>query len=372
MAQPITFPRPTFAKLSPHPFLLANLQPADPAAASPARTNGRAPREARPVNVNAGSLSHAHGSAVVRAGDTTVICGVRTEVLPIANIPNYRVPPPRPDDDDDGDDDGEAGQKEEEEEGGRNELRDYDLVVPNIELATGSAPQFLPGVPPTTLAQTLSSRVYSLLHASGLLNVADLRIWDEGSNSNSKPGENEEMGEADDGMEQKPQVKAYWVLYIDVLFISFDGNPFDVAWTAVVAALRDTRLPRAVWDAEREAAVCSRADGSPGRPLSVRGLPVACTAAVFRGKDDPDAASGDGQYWVLLDPDRLEESLCDEFVTVVVDRSVGADCGQEGEARIQSMLKAGGTAAGLDFIGRLVEVAETRWRDVRDAINTKA
>ncbi|KAL8387409.1 hypothetical protein RB595_009923 [Gaeumannomyces hyphopodioides] len=365
MAQPITFPRPTFAKLSPHPFLLANLQPADPAAAPAARTNGRAPREARPVNVNAGSLSHAHGSAVVRAGDTTVICGVRAEVLPVADIPNYRVPPPRPDDDD-------ADRKEEKEEEGRNELRDYDLVVPNIELATGCAPQFLPGVPPTTLAQTLSSRVYSLLHASALLNVADLRIWDEGSSSNSKPGEDEEMGEVDDGMEQKPQVKAYWVLYIDVLFISFDGNPFDVAWAAIVAALRDTRLPRAAWDAEREAVVCSRSDGSLGRPLSVCGLPVACTAAVFRGKDDPDAASGDDQYWVLLDPDRLEESLCDEFVTVVVDRSVGADCGQEGETRILSMLKVGGTAAGLDFIGRFVEVTEKRWHDVRGAMNTKA
>ncbi|KLU83349.1 exosome complex exonuclease RRP43, partial [Magnaporthiopsis poae ATCC 64411] len=88
--------------------------------------------------------------------------------------------------------------------------------------------------------------------------------------------------------------------------------------------------------------------------------------------DDPDAASGDDQYWVLLDPDRLEESLCDEFVTVVVDRSVGADCAREGETKVLSMLKTGGTAAGIDFIGRFVEVAEKRWREVRDAMNAKA
>src|SRR5690349_16853240 len=86
----LSFPRPVFAKLSPHPYLLRNLSPADPSSTPPARTNGRAPREPRPVHINASSLSHAHGSALVRTGDTTVICGVRGEILPVTQIPLFR------------------------------------------------------------------------------------------------------------------------------------------------------------------------------------------------------------------------------------------------------------------------------------------
>ncbi|KAK4987007.1 hypothetical protein LTR28_001918, partial [Elasticomyces elasticus] len=58
----------------------------------------------------------------------------------------------------------------------------------------------------------------------------------------------------DDVPDEPPQLvsKAYWTLYIDLLFISLDGNPFDVAWAAVLAALKDTRLPRAWWDPDRE------------------------------------------------------------------------------------------------------------------------
>ena len=99
-------PRATFAKLSPHPYLLANLDPSDDST-SPARSNGRAQNEARAPTVNLSSLSHAHGSAVVRTGDTTVICGVRAESLLSSNIPNFR------------------------ESNRETELRDYDLLVPN-------------------------------------------------------------------------------------------------------------------------------------------------------------------------------------------------------------------------------------------------
>ena len=34
--------------------------------------------------------------------------------------------------------------------------------------------------------------------------------------------------------------KAVWVLYLDVVCINFDGNAFDAAVLAVVAALRDS------------------------------------------------------------------------------------------------------------------------------------
>ena len=388
MAMPdsLTLSSATFAKLSPHPYLLANLQPPPPTdASSPtpvsARTNGRQPQQARQPNINTSSLSHAHGSAVVRTGDTTVICGVRGETLRTSQIPNYRNR-----------DFGAGGmtegdEEDEDEDAGAEELREYDLLVPNIELATGCAPDFLPGVPPTSLAQTLSTRVYSLLHGSRLLNAADLRIYQK---EGTAPAE-ETQGEAEAASELGPatdlaqEVKAYWVLYIDLLFISYDGNPFDAAWAAVLAALRDTRLPRAHWDPDRETVLCARPDAADSaatapRPLRLRGLPIACTAAVFtasrgrqrhqKSKNKQGGDDGSDAFWVLVDPDRFEEGLCDESVTVVVDRSEGRRSGESGaaETKVLSITKSGGTVVGPQVLRRLVPVAEERWQVFRDAL----
>ncbi|KAI0855582.1 exosome complex exonuclease RRP43 [Xylaria cubensis] len=344
-----------YAKLSPHPYLLANLQPPNPGTPS-SRTNGRQPTQPRPPSINTASLSHAHGSAVVRTGDTTVICGVRGETLTTSQIPNYRPTLL-----------GTAAA----DIASTDELRDYDLLVPNIELATGCAPDFLPGVPPTTLAQTLSTRVYSLLHSSHVLDVQDLRIYHEKSRDNVDGG-----GEGDDEHMQDTggedidiparEVKAYWVLYIDLLFISLDGNPFDAAWAAVLAALRNTKLPRAYWDADRELVLCSRQEDPV--PLTVSGLPVACTAAIFTAKDrlkqsqSRKTGSEMGSFWILVDPDRFEESLCDETVTVVVDRSGG-----DNETKILGISKSGGTIVGAEVLRRFVKVAEDRWKEFKDA-----
>ncbi|KAI0195589.1 exosome complex exonuclease RRP43 [Xylaria flabelliformis] len=344
-----------YAKLSPHPYLLANLQPPNPGTPS-SRTNGRQPTQARPPSINTASLSHAHGSAVVRTGDTTVICGVRGETLTTPQIPNYRPTLL-----------GTAA----DNIASTDELRDYDLLVPNIELATGCAPDFLPGVPPTTLAQTLSTRVYSLLHSSHVLDVQDLRIYHEKSRDSADGGEegdDEHMQDTDGENIDIParEVKAYWVLYIDLLFISLDGNPFDAAWAAVLAALRNTKLPRAYWDADRELVLCSRQEAPV--PLTVSGLPVACTAAIFTAKDrlkqsqSRKTGSEMGSFWILVDPDRFEESLCDETVTVVVDRS-----GEGDETKILGISKSGGTIVGAEVLRRFVKVAEDRWKEFKDA-----
>jgi exosome complex component RRP43 len=339
MAAELGLPRATFAKLSPHPYLLANLQPADENT-PPARSNGRSPQTARIPNVHTSSLTHAHGSAVVRTGDTTVICGVRGETLLSSNIPNYR-----------------SSNLE-------SELKDYDLLVPNIELATGSAPQFLPGVPPTTLAQTLSTRVYSLLHTAELINPEDLRIW------HTQASESQVAEEGDDGdrMEQDTEdvedtqtgekvVVAYWVLYIDIFFVSYDGNPFDVAWAAMIAALRDTKLPKAWWDQDREQVLCSREERYP---LTISCLPIATTASVFKGKDTSERSS-DGDFWVLIDPDSLEDELCDESITAVVDMTGG-------QTQILGISKQGGTILSPELIKKFIGVAERRWKEFASAM----
>ncbi|KAK3694812.1 ribosomal protein S5 domain 2-like protein [Podospora appendiculata] len=353
----LSFSRPTFAKLSPHPYLLTNLSPQSPST-KPSRTNGRAPHEARPVQIHTSSLSHAHGSALVRSGNTTVVCGVRAEILPVTNIPQYR---PRSS--------LQPSTTASDEAADRAELKAYDLLVPNIELATGCAPQFLPGVPPSTLAQTLSTRVYSLLHSCGVVDPKSLRIWhDPSAEAKKTTGEGDasmqDDNDDDESEAEPPQLMAYWVLYIDLLFVSFDGNPFDAAWTAVMAALRDTKLPEARWDPDREMAICSRTRKNP-LDVSRGGLPVACTAAVFQEKEYAEAGglAGENRHWVLLDPDRLEESLCRETVTMVVDCG-----GVGGETRIRSIEKQGGTVIGRELMRGFAGVAEKRWREVRDAM----
>lgn len=325
--------RATFAKLSPHPYLLANLEPSNNDI-PPARSNGRAAEEARKPEVNVSSLSHAHGSSLVRIGDTTAICGVRGETILTTNIPSYRA------------------------SNTDSELSDYDLLVPNIELATGSSPQNLPGGPPSTLAQTLSTRVYSLLHSSKLLNAADFRIWHTPT-ADPTPADDEEMQDADAEITDERQVIAYWVLYIDIFFISLDGNQFDAAWAAILAALRDTKLPQARYDPDREIVICSRKDP---KPLSVNGFPIACTAAVFTGKETDRPT--EGKYWVLVDPDTLEESLCDETLTVV------ADC-TGGSTSILSISKHGGTVLTPKLLRskQLLGFVEKSWKGFADAVS---
>lgn len=365
MASSISFTPQTFAKLSPHPFLLANLQPPTSDNASqppppPSRTNGRAPHEPRPVQVNLSSLSHAHGSAMVRIGDTSVLCGVRGELLPVTQIPQWRTPSTRAERD-------TLLTAAEIRAEGAAEMRDYDLLVPNIELATGCAPQFLPGVPPTTLAQTLSTRVFTLLHsrggsAGGLLNVDDLRVWYTPP-SEGKTGEEDETmadGGDQDEMETEPVLKAYWTLYIDVLFISFDGNPFDAAWVAILAALRDTKLPKAWWDADREMVLCSRTES---HPLRVTGLPVATTAVVVTEREQETTEQQQGKTWVLVDPDRSEEAICEESITVAVDRS-------SGETSIRGISKNGGRVLGPKDVREIAGLAEKRWEEVSRVLLT--
>ncbi|KAF4979375.1 hypothetical protein FZEAL_4416 [Fusarium zealandicum] len=333
MAPTTGLSRSTFAKLSPHPYLLANLEPSSDDV-PPARSNGRAPTEVRSPTVNASSLSHAHGSAVVRVGDTTVICGVRGETILTSNIPSYR-----------------ASNTE-------TELREYDLLVPNIELATGCAPQFLPGGPPTTLAQTLSTRIYSLLHSSKIIKPEELRIRHTQPTEDAEVEEDRMDEDGSDTGDGNQVVVAYWVLYIDIFFISFDGNPFDAAWAATMAALRDTKLPAARYDADREMVICSRNKSSP---LTITNIPIACTAVVFTGKETDGPT--DDKFWMLADPDRLEESLCDESVTIVVD------C-QDGDVKILSLSKHGGTVLTPQLLTskQFLSWATKRWEEFNAAI----
>ncbi|TVY20846.1 Exosome complex component rrp43 [Lachnellula arida] len=339
-ASTLSFPRETFAKLSPHPYLLAHLQPAS-TSSIPTRANGRIATQFRTPHMNNGSLTHAEGSAVVRIGDTTVVCGIRAEILLANNVAGYRV---------------DKSSTAPSSKAGYNEAKELDLLVPNIELATGCSPAFMPGQPPSTLAQSLSTRIYSLLHSSGLVDGEDLRIWYQPPDLSDQ----DKMEDEDEEDAPEPEVKAFWTLYIDILFISLDGNPFDAAWAAVISALKNVRLPKAYWDPDREMILCEDSVAQ-SKKLQLRGLPIAVTSLVFKAKESSQAK--DHRYWILVDPDAFEEGLCDESVTVVID------CGS-GKTKMLGVSKAGGTTIGMLELKGIVSLAEKRWVELSDLLNS--
>jgi exosome complex component RRP43 len=320
----LTFPRPIFAAVSPHPFLHAHLS-AD--AKTPQRANSRLAHDFRKPGINTSSLTHANGSAVVRLGNTSVVCGVRAEILKEEDASGSNA---------------FSSDNEDDSE----EIDVLRLVVSNVELSTGSTPNHIPGNAPSTFAQSLITRMRSLMLSTRLLRASDLRIQ-------YTPSSNPEDPDA----EPVTEVKGWWVLYIDVFFISIDGSAFDAAWISLLSALQDTRIPRAFYDEEFEGILCSD-DPKDAKSLDLRGLPVPATFAVFEGNSE------EGQVeWVLSDPDAFEEGVCRESVTVVVD---------ENGKVVRRVEKSGGGIVGREGMKEIVKRAGERWKEVERALGGKA
>ncbi|KAJ5321554.1 hypothetical protein N7476_004556 [Penicillium atrosanguineum] len=382
----LSLPPSQFARLQPHAYLLAHLSP-PPASNQPSiRANGRAPSQFRVTSANAGSLTHTNGSAVVRIGDTTAVCGVRAEILHTDDIASWSVSSSSTSNSNkrrrlgEKTTDEDEGQDENEED--RAHIEDLNLLVPNLSLSTGCAPGFTPGAPPSALAQSLSHQILSLLHSTRLIRADDLRIWYQppnlGSEALERHNESQQM-EIDAGQgseESDPQeIKAFWVLYIDVMIISLAGNPFDAAWAAVLAALRDTKLPKAWWDIDNETIICSD-DISEASRLSLRGLPVASSFCVFEAdaaagwravvipdvndqKAQNQRKKGPQQKWILADPDGYEEGLSQERATLVVDKA------KNGKNVILKMEKHGGWSVDTEDLRQLVEISGQRWDEMK-------
>lgn len=395
MPPSLSLPPSQFARLQPHAYLLAHLAP-PPASNQPSiRANGRAPTQFRVTSANVGSLTHTNGSAVVRMGDTTAVCGVRAEILHTDDIASWSVSSSsgsiankRRRLADRGEKLTEANEDEEEDaevqdEEDRAHIEDLNLLVPNLSLSTGCAPGFIPGAAPSALAQSLSHQLLSLLHSTRLVRADDLRIWYQPPNLGLEDLERHNESEQMDvdaelsanANESKPrEIRAFWVLYIDVMIISLAGNPFDAAWAAVLAALRDTKLPKAWWDIDNETVLCSD-NVADARKLSLRGLPVSSSFCVFeadaaagwRAVVIPDAeerkaqSKGPQKRWILADPDGYEEGLSQERACVVVDKEKNG----EGKTVILKLEKHGGWTVDSDELKQLVEISAERWDEMK-------
>lgn len=245
------------------------------------RPDGRALLEPRTTALDTGSISTAAGSALARVGGTTIVAGVTAELAE----PEAAAP-------------------------------DRGFIVPNIELSAVCSPDFRPG-PPSEKSQVLAQYLADLLASSNVVDLTDLCIT---------PG------------------RLCWVLYVDLVVVSHDGNLLDTAVTVTMAALTNTTLPNVQINEETNLAEVDSA--SARTALVVRNTPVATTVALF-----DDAI-------LLVDPSREEEEICKGSITVVVGNA-GQLCG---------VYKPGGCAVKDGLLQDCILAAVVRSSDIRRQI----
>lgn len=153
------------------------------------RPDNRTLEEFRPTVLNMGCVGTAEGSALVKLGNTTVMCGIKAEI---------------------------AAPKTEAPRKG--------FIVPNLELGPLCSPMFRPG-PPGEQAQEQSHFLNQVILQSNCIDLESLCI---------APG------------------KHVWVLYCDLVCLNYDGNITDASIMAMVAAFRNVSLPTVTWDEESE------------------------------------------------------------------------------------------------------------------------
>ncbi|KNZ58893.1 hypothetical protein VP01_1838g1 [Puccinia sorghi] len=181
----------------------------------------------------------------------------------------------------------------------------YLVLVPNIELGPMCCPKYRPG-PPNQESQVLASRLKDILITSELVPLASLVI---------------------------EPTKYVWVVYMDIVCLSNDGNLFDAIVTSAISALnagkpsspcsqhththvnadmlcRDgmsAKIPRVRFDPERQEVVL--ASGPPAELVPVTRGP-SLSAHTFAIMDDET---------ILYDPTLFEEDMGHATLHLVLD-----------------------------------------------------
>ncbi|XP_067944514.1 exosome complex component RRP43-like [Watersipora subatra] len=153
------------------------------------RPDNRGLGDTREARLTLGDISTADGSAMVKLGNTVVVCGIKAEITrPMANTPAAGV-----------------------------------LVI-NVQLPPMCSPDFKPG-PPSELAQVLSDYAQQVVTESQMVDMSQLCI--------------------ESGLH-------CWILYCDIFCCNYDGNIRDAVILAAVGALKDLSLPTATYNSELE------------------------------------------------------------------------------------------------------------------------
>jgi len=237
------------------------------------RADGRKFNEYRSVSIEPGVISKAEGSARVKIGNTQVVAGIKMD-----------MGEPYPD------------------------TPDAGVMTTAAELIPLASPDFEAG-PPRENAIELARVVDRGIRESNVIELEKLCL---------EPGEK------------------IWVVFIDIHIIDYDGNLFDAASLAALAALYDARMPiDRLEDEDREAYVKKLEEfgikpveetvknkaGEEQKVMSyyipMREPPISCTFVKFN-----DA--------VVVDPSLDEEEIAEARLTVATDTSGSIRAMQKG------------------------------------------
>lgn len=257
------------------------------------RTDGRKFDEYRKIEIETGLISKAEGSARVKIGNTQVIAGIKMD-----------IGEPYPDSPDKG------------------------VMMTATELIPLASPDFESG-PPREDAIELSRVVDRGIRESEVIGLDKLCII---------PGEK------------------IWLVFIDVHILDFDGNLFDAASLASLAALLDTTVP-----IERMKPIIEKLqDQFPSikeylkqNPkdfkLPMNEPPISCTSAKFNDV-------------VVIDPSLDEEEIAEARLTVATDSN--------GDIRaMQKGLKGSFTN---EEIKKIIKASLDNGREIRKILNKTA
>lgn len=235
------------------------------------RADGRAFDEYRNIKIETGIISKAEGSARVTLGNTQVIAGIKMD-----------VGEPYPDSPDSG------------------------VMSTAAELIPLASPDFEAG-PPREDAIELARVVDRGIRESEVIDVEKLCI---------EPGEK------------------VWIVFIDIHIIDYDGNLFDAASLAALAALLTAKVP------------AERFELGEDYPLPLREPPISCTSVKFNGV-------------VVMDPSLDEEDIAEARLTVATDTN----------GDIRAMQKGLNGSFTKDEIQKVIKASTDNGKKLREQLN---
>jgi len=202
------------------------------------RADGRKFDEYRKIEIETNIVSKAEGSAKVKIGNTQVLVGIKMDVgEPYPDAPNCGV------------------------------------MSTAAELIPMASPDFEAG-PPQEDAVELARVVDRGIRESQIIDVEKLCI---------EPMDKDNKGKV-------------WVVFIDIHILDYDGNLFDAASLAALAALFTAKVP------------AKRFEVGEDYPLPLKEPPVSCTSVKFNGA-------------VVFDPSLDEEEIAEARLTVATDKN---------------------------------------------------
>lgn len=197
------------------------------------RADGRKFDEYRTIEIETGVVSKAEGSARVKIGNTQVLVGIKMD-----------VGEPYPDSPESG------------------------VLTTAAELVPLASPDFEAG-PPDADSIELARVVDRGVRESGVVDLEKLCIEPE----------------------------KVWIIFIDIHILDHDGNLFDAASLASLAALFTAKIPAKRFEL-----------GEKDYPLPLKDPPISCTSVKYNGV-------------VVLDPSLDEDQIAEARLTVATDKS---------------------------------------------------